>query len=586
MTAPIDTSEATPSVTRSQRWTKVNDLTKPVRLHVALVTFASIGIGVIEAAFLVAVARIALAIAGGDDDVALAAGVTLSLPTTLVVALSVLVARLLLALAAVRVQTGLIYRISTALRTRLASAFLGASWQMQQQQPAGTLQQLVVTFPNQAAVLIGLLTGATGAALSLLAMLVVAFLINPTTTAAVVAALLVLSAALRPIRVRLQRRSESAVRHQVEFSNAVSQVSSLGLEIQAFGVRDTVQHELEQMIEKYAAAERRVGLFSHAISPIYVTLGYAAVVGGLAIVGSVSAGGLESVSAVMLIMLRSLGYGQIVQQGTGALFQVLPYLDAMDREAERFLASPAIDGAIDITDMTPIHFKDVWFSYRPGEPVLKGVNLDIHHGEVIGIVGKSGSGKSTLAQLLLGLRHPDQGTITVAGEDLRNISRTSWTAAIAYVPQEPALITGSIRDNLRFYRSGITEQLLRRALDQSHLREDMVPGFGGLEASVGERGHALSGGQRQRLSIARALASAPRLLLLDEPTSALDTEADQAIRDTVQALRGQVTVVLIAHRGSTLEVCDRVLSLSDGRVSETGELAPRPDEQNGKGKET
>lgn len=207
MTAPTDTSQAgqAQSTTRSQRWAKNNNLTKPVRLHVGLVTFASVAIGVIEAAFLGAVARIALVIASGADEATLTRGFTFSLSTALIATASILVVRLVLALASVRIQTGLTYRLTTGLRTQLAHVFLGASRSMQQQQPGGTLQQLVVTFPNQAAGLMAALTGDAGATLSLLAMLGIAFLVDPATTGVVVLALLVLSTILRPIRSRIFR---------------------------------------------------------------------------------------------------------------------------------------------------------------------------------------------------------------------------------------------------------------------------------------------------------------------------------------------------------------------------------------------
>lgn len=572
MTAPTNTPEAVhaQSATRSQHWAKINNLTKPVRLHVSLVTFASVAMGLIEATFLVAVARVALVIASGATEVTLTRGITLSLSAALIATGSILVLRLAIALMAVRIQTGLAYRITTGLRTRLAHAFLGASWSMQQRQPAGTLQQLVVTFPNQAANLVAQLSAAAGAALSLIAMLGVAFLVDPATTGVVVSALVVLSTILRPIRSRIQRRAKVAVANQVAFANGVSQVSSLGLEIQAFGVRQQVQRELDGLIHEYAAADRRVGLFSYAISPIYVSLGYGAVLIALAIIAAASTGALESVSAVMLIMLRSLGYGQTVQQGAAAMFQIRPFLDAMDRESDRFRSAPATSGTVEITEVTPIEFSDVSFSYREGEPVLTGLNLRIEPGEVVGIVGPSGSGKSTLVQLLLGIRSPDKGRVTVNSVPLEAVDREWWTARVAYVPQDSVLITGTVADNLRFFRDDISDDDLKDALRMAHMSAEVEELPHGLHTHLGERGQQLSGGQRQRLSIARALATRPRLLVMDEPTSALDASAEEAIRSTVEALRGQVTVLIVAHRPSTFEVCDRLIRLDSG--SERGEI--------------
>ena len=550
-----------------QRWAKVNTLTKPVRLHVSLVAVAAVGTGLVEAAFLVAVARIALVVAGGGSEVALTRGVTISLSTALLIAGTVLLARLAMALASVRIQMGLSYRITTSLRTRLARAYLGSSWSMQQQQPAGTLQQLVVTFPNTAGGLVNALAHATGAALSLLAMLAVAVVVDPATTGIIVVALVLLSTVLRPIRGRIQRRSEAALTHQVAFANGVAQVSELGLEIQAFGVREPIQDDLEDLIHDYAAADRRVGLFAHAVSPIYVSLGYAAVVAALAIIAAVSAGALESVGAVMLIMLRSLGYGQIMQNGSAALFQVLPFIDKLEGQIAHFTSHSSTNGDTQIDHLTPIEFQSVSFAYRPDEPVLTDLSLQIEPGEVIGIIGPSGGGKSTLVQLMLGVREPDSGEIVTGGVPLRQVDRTSLAPLIAFVPQDPLLITGTVAENVRFFRESITDADIRRALEQAHLTSEVDALPEGIHTYLGERGQELSGGQRQRISIARALAASPQLLIMDEPTSALDMRAEAAIRDTIAALKGSVTVVIIAHRVSTLEACDRLMVIQKGQIT-------------------
>ena len=129
---------------------------------------------------------------------------------------------------------------------------------------------------------------------------------------------------------------------------------------------------------------------------------------------------------------------------------------------------------------------------------------------------------------------------------------------VSFVPQDPALFTGSVAENIRFFRDGIDDDDLRRAAQQANVLADITALPQGFDTHLGERGGGLSGGQRQRLSIARALAGSPSLLVLDEPTSALDGQSEQLIRDTILGLRGQVTVVVIAHRMSTIDMCDRI----------------------------
>jgi ATP-binding cassette, subfamily B, bacterial len=542
-------------------------LIQNVRLHVLLLAGSAFVTGLIEAAFLVAIARIGLAVADGQSSVGLTRGVDISVNQALGVAGVLIFIRLLMALAAVRVQMGLTYRVTTRLRRDLAQAFLRSSWATQQSQPAGTLQQLVVTFPNHGANLLNALSGATGAGLSLLAMLLVAVVVSPSATLLVVGALVILSAVLRPLRKRISGRSEASIPHQMAFSNGVAQVSALGLEIQAFGVRPQAEDRLDDLITNEAAAARRVGLIANIVSPIYVTLGYAAVLGALVVVASIGTNQLQSSGAVMLVMLRALGYGQLLQGGSVALAQILPFLHNLNKSVKEFRGNAATNGDIQIQAIGEIRFHNVSFEYEPGRSVLSDISFDIQPGEVIGIIGPSGGGKSTLVQLLLGLREPTKGSVTINGANLAKVDRDSWSHRVAFVPQDANLITGSVADNIAFFRPKISVSTMTEAAHQAHVLDEINSLPEGFATSIGERGVQLSGGQRQRIAIARALAGQPELLILDEPTSALDLKAESVIRDTISVLKGKVTVVIIAHRISTLEACDRLMVIQKGQMT-------------------
>lgn len=548
------------------RLTAVGQLIRNVRLHVLLLAGSAFVTGLIEAVFLVAIARIGLAVADGQPSVGLTRGVDITVNQALGVAGGLIFIRLLMALAAVRVQMGLTYRVTTRLRRDLAQAFLRSSWATQQAQPAGTLQQLVVTFPNHGANLLGNLSSATGAGLSLLAMLLVALVVSPSATLLVVGALVILSGVLRPLRKRISGRSAASIPHQMAFSNGVAQVSALGLEIQAFGVRTQAEDKLHDLITNEAAASRRVGLIANIVSPIYITLGYAAVLGALVLVASLGTSQLQSSGAVMVVMLRALSYGQLLQGGSVALAQILPFLHNLNKSVQEFRGNAATNGDIQITEIGEIRFHDVSFEYEPDRPVLSEISFDIQPGEVIGIIGPSGGGKSTLVQLLLGLREPTKGSVTINGEDLARVDRDSWSHRVAFVPQDANLITGSVADNISFFREKLSSDMMIEAARQAHVLDEITSLPEGFATSIGERGVQLSGGQRQRIAIARAMARQPELLILDEPTSALDLKAESVIRDTIAGLKGQVTVVIIAHRISTLEACDRIMVIQNGQM--------------------
>jgi ABC-type multidrug transport system fused ATPase/permease subunit len=219
-----------------------------------------------------------------------------------------------------------------------------------------------------------------------------------------------------------------------------------------------------------------------------------------------------------------------------------------------------------IHEIGTLQFHDVSFSYNETAEALKHLNFKIEKNETIGIIGPSGSGKSTLVQLLLGVRTPTTGLITANEIDFRDLDRTSLTSRVAFVPQDATLITGTVAENIAFYRKGLSEKQMVEAARSANVLEDIQKLPHGFNTNLGERAQQLSGGQRQRLSIARALVGDPEVLILDEPTSALDMKSESVIRDTIAALSGRITVVVIAHRLSTLEACGRLMVIQDGEL--------------------
>ena len=204
-------------------------------------------------------------------------------------------------------------------------------------------------------------------------------------------------------------------------------------------------------------------------------------------------------------------------------------------------------------------------------PVLQDVALTIRRGESVGIVGPTGVGKSALIDLILGLLQPSSGRITIDGRDIFQALR-SWQRKIGYVPQSIFLVDDSMRRNIAFglKDADIDEPRLQAAVRMAQLEEFVASLPPGLDTIVGERGVQLSGGQRQRVGIARALYHEPEVLIFDEATSALDNQTERAVIGAIEALRGEKTLVIVAHRLSTVRVCDRLVFLRDGRVAGCG----------------
>lgn len=226
-----------------------------------------------------------------------------------------------------------------------------------------------------------------------------------------------------------------------------------------------------------------------------------------------------------------------------------------------------------ITDRIPagdIAVRDLKFAYpdRPDVDVLAGVELDIPFGTSMAVIGMSGAGKSTLVDLLLGLHLPRQGSIFAGGTSIFD-NLPGWQKRVAVVPQEVTLLDTSIRQNIAFDED-LDPVRLAQAVERAQLNDLIADLPEGLDTLAGERGMRLSGGQRQRIGIARALYRDPSLLVLDEATSALDNQTERSITETIEGLHGSITVVVVAHRLSTVRHCDRLVFMENGRVASTG----------------
>jgi ABC-type multidrug transport system fused ATPase/permease subunit len=267
-----------------------------------------------------------------------------------------------------------------------------------------------------------------------------------------------------------------------------------------------------------------------------------------------------------------------IQQGSilirGNLGQAAPTLNLIDELGD----APMIENVDDTVDLihegfdSQIKIVGASLTY-PGKPypAISEITLTIPSGSSVAFVGPSGAGKTTVIDVLLGVLQPDEGNVSISGlPPLAAISR--WPGAVSYVPQDVVICAGTIRENVAmgYPLESATDELVMSALKVSHLDTFVASLPDGVDTQVGERGTKLSGGQRQRLGIARAMFTRPHLLVLDEATSSLDGETEASISEAIHTLRGSTTVVMIAHRLSTVRDADIVVYLTDGAVVATG----------------
>jgi len=255
---------------------------------------------------------------------------------------------------------------------------------------------------------------------------------------------------------------------------------------------------------------------------------------------------------------------QTVRRATVSLEAIFGILDADDVIADT-------PGAADIKlARGEVEFRNVSFGYRPSSAVLRNINLTAHPGETIALIGPSGSGKTTLTNLLQRFYHVSDGSITVDGVDIREMTQHSLRSQIGVVFQDPHLFNDTVRANIAYGRPDATQAQVEAAAQAAQAHEFIMELPEGYGTVVQERGSRLSVGQRQRIAIARALLKDPPILILDEATSALDTESERLIQRALKALLQGRTAFVIAHRLSTVRDADRIIVIREGEISETG----------------
>jgi subfamily B ATP-binding cassette protein MsbA len=378
----------------------------------------------------------------------------------------------------------------------------------------------------------------------------------------------------RVLGKRLETTSKQSQEALGEATTVLEETLSAPRVVKAFNREDYESERYGQAIEKtFEIAVRRIRLGA-AFGPIMTMMGFGVMIailwfgGSEVVAGQLTTGQLVSLLLFVVMVSGPLGglastYAQLRAAG-GAAARVFELLDTRVEvvEAPDAVPLPEVAGAVS--------FEHATFHYAGGADVLHDISLDIQPGQVIALVGPSGAGKTTLASLIPRFYDVQSGRILIDGHDVRGVRLRDLRSHIGVVPQDPLLFGGTLRDNISYGKLGapLAEvQAAARAANLAGLIAELPDGY---DTVIGERGVKLSGGQRQRVAIARALLRNPRILILDEATSSLDNESEALIKNALERLMKNRTVVIIAHRLSTVEKADRIVVLDQGRIVEQG----------------
>jgi ABC-type multidrug transport system fused ATPase/permease subunit len=377
---------------------------------------------------------------------------------------------------------------------------------------------------------------------------------------------------IKPIIIKSRKLSYSVVQLKKTASHFITQ-HVIGMKtIKSLVVEKQVLKYADKYFEYFRELKVKIILLRHISGSIVQPL--AVVMISLVFLFSYKSENFNfaSIMAVMYLIQRIFIFIQQLQSNFHQINISIPHLLSILNHKKNVVQEKENSiGKSNFVFRDSLKFKDVEFSYKDGHKmILDSLSFTVKKGQMVGVIGPSGSGKTTVVDLFLRLFEPDKGEILLDDNPISNINIYNWRKRIGYVSQDEFVLNDTIENNIRFYDVSMTKQKIIKASKKAYIYDFIKSLPEGFDTIIGERGSNLSGGQVQRIILARILAREPKILILDEATSALDNESEKAIQETINRLQGKITIIVVAHRLSTVMGCDKICVIENGKIIEEG----------------
>ncbi len=457
------------------------------------------------------------------------------------------------------------------MRQHLYKKILASRWPYLSRQKFGYLQGTLWMHVAAGASFLQAVTSLLIDTLSTIVYIGFSFFISPLfsfLTFALGALILVLS---KPLFRRFKEAERKTMLYEKKMSHEINE-NVVGLKtIKAMNLAELVSQVVADIYEKYKMVKIKQQVLKNLVSSSFQPLGIIFMMVIFGVYSKQPGFNFATFVSVLYLIQRSFIHFERINSNLQALNSLTPHMEHLIATRQEVDRNQEQGGGLSFSFRDSFEFRNVAFDYGDSaRPVLDNINFKIKKGEAVGMIGPSGSGKTTMVDIMLRLLEPKTGEVMLDGTAIKDIEFAQWCRNVGYVSQEAFLKNATIAENIAFYDSTITHRDIEEAARMSGIFDFVMSLPKRFDTVVEDRGINFSGGQRQKIVLARVLARKPKILVLDEATSALDAESEQEVKQALDALRGKVTIVVVAHRLSTVLGCDRIIALENGTIREQG----------------